>query len=116
MKIDHYSFGKMKVGGKSFSDDLLIANREIKSPWWRKRGHTLLPEDLEWIVAKKPQLLVIGTGKNGYMDVPQKTISHLNSRKIDCKIEKTGKAVELFNDKCEQMEETEVGGAFHLTC
>jgi hypothetical protein len=47
------------------------------------------------------------------MEVPKETVDYLESQGITVYVEKTGRAVELFNT---QPEDKIVVGAFHLTC
>jgi hypothetical protein len=48
------------------------------------------------------------------MTVPKKTIEHITSRGIDAKVEKTVKAVDLFNAL--QTQKKRVAAALHITC
>ena len=81
--------------------------------WWRKEGHHLHIEDLKEVLEEKPDILIIGTGKMGVMKVPTALQEELRQKNIEVIVEKTGKAVDIFNaaDKSKK-----VVGAFHLTC
>ncbi|MEF8847873.1 MAG: MTH938/NDUFAF3 family protein [Candidatus Thermoplasmatota archaeon] len=114
--IENYSFGKMSVNGKKYSSDLIIFPSEVKDNWRRKKGHRLLKEDVEEIVEKKPDLLVIGTGAYGFMKIPKRTLEYLESSDIEVIYDKTKKAVEIFNEKIEEEKEGKIVAAFHLTC
>ena len=70
MHIDHYTFGEIAVDGRSFQSDLIIFPDHIQENWWRQTGHRLDRDDLQNVLADKPDLLVIGTGYYGRMDVP----------------------------------------------
>ena len=65
MRIDSYSFGVMKVGGTEYRGDLIVFPDKVKSSWWRKEGHSLTIEDLDDILAFKPEVLIVGTGASG---------------------------------------------------
>ncbi len=113
MHIDSYSFGKMVIDHETFTSDVIIYPERIDSSWWRKEGHYLQKEDLADVVAAMPDIVVIGTGDWGVMKVPAKTVDFLESKGIKVFIEKTGKAIGVFN---EQQGKGKVVGAFHLTC
>lgn len=113
MQIDHYSFGKIVIDGKTYTSDVIIYPDRVDPSWWRQEGHVLQKADLKGIVAAKPDILIVGIGNEGLMHVPEGTVSFLVSHGITVQIEKTGKAVELFNN---QPSDKRVIGAFHLTC
>ncbi|MDA8238797.1 MAG: Mth938-like domain-containing protein [Nitrospiraceae bacterium] len=113
MHIDDYAFGRIVINGSSYTSDVIVYPDRVDSPWWRKEGHLLQKADLKDIIAAAPEILVIGTGFSGVMKVPDQTVNFLKSKGITVFIEKTGKAVELFNEK---RSGGKVIGAFHLTC
>ena len=71
-------------------------------------------EDLETVLASAPQMLVIGTGYYGRMQVPEKTIESLKAVGIEVRIAKTSEAVTEFNRV--QRESPRIVAALHLTC
>lgn len=116
MRIDHYSFGRITIDGRSYSSDVIIYPNRIDSSWWRKEGHLLQPDDLIDILAEKPDILIIGTGYSGVMEVPRETIDHISYRGIEVHIGKTQKAVELFNRLKREKPGKSIVAALHLTC
>ncbi len=112
MIIESYLFGKMKVDGNIFDSDLIIFPEKVKSSWWRAQGHYLQVRDLDEILDYKPEILVIGTGYSGLMDVADEVKKELEAAGIKYYIEKSGKAVEIFN----KIDSKKKVGAFHLTC
>ncbi|MDH5202267.1 MAG: MTH938/NDUFAF3 family protein [Nitrospirota bacterium] len=113
MKIEHYSFGKIIIDGKTYTSDVIIYPERVDSSWWRERGHYLQLIDLTDAINAGPEILIIGTGYFGKMAVPKETISHLKSKGIEVHVERTKKAVELFNTF---QNDKVVIAAFHLTC
>jgi hypothetical protein len=113
MKIEHYSFGRIIIDGKTYTSDVIIYPGRVDSSWWRKEGHNLQVVDLGDVINAKPQVLVIGTGSSGAMRVSRDTISHLESKGIEVHVERTDKAVELFN---KLQKDKIVIAALHLTC
>ena len=100
-------------GGKTYTSDLIIYPDRVAPSWWRLKGHLLQIEDLKDILKEEPGILIIGTGAQGIMKVPERLKKQLEEKNIELYVEKTGKAVEIFNsaDKSKK-----IIGAFHLTC
>jgi hypothetical protein len=112
MHIDDYSFGRIVIDRTTYTSDVIVYPDRVDPSWWRKEGHRLQPEDLAAVVAAGPELVIIGTGDSGVMEVPELTRAFLEEKGILVSIERTGKAVQLFNDQRGR----NVIGAFHLTC
>jgi len=112
--IEHYSFGKMVINGKSYTSDVILSGDVVIDHWWRKKGHELCVADIESAVEKfDPTTLVLGTGKFGLMKVLPETKAYFQDRGIELIAQKTAQACETYNRL------SAVGtvlGAFHLTC
>ena len=113
MKIDHYSFGHITIDGKKYTSDVIIYPERVDDSWWRKEGHNLHIEDLAGVIEAKPEVVIIGKGSFGVMRVTKEIISFLEAKGIMVYVERTGKAVELFN---ELQKNKTVIAALHLTC
>ena len=113
MHVDSYSFGRIVIDGKTYTSDVIVYPHRVDSSWWREEGHLLQKGDLKDVIAAKPDILVVGTGANGVMHVAEGTIGFLRSQGIEVHVDKTAKAVDLFNN---QPAGKKVVGAFHLTC
>jgi hypothetical protein len=114
MQIDDYHFGHIDVEGRSYYADVIIFPNHVQERWRRREGHRLVQADLTTVMANKPQMLVIGTGYYGRMQVPAETLDFLRAAGVDVRIAKTGEAVNEFNQlqrKC-----ASIVAALHLTC
>ncbi|MBI1810547.1 MAG: Mth938-like domain-containing protein [Nitrospirae bacterium] len=116
MKINDYSFGKITVDNKTYTSDVVMYPDKVDSKWWRKEGHYLQPADLTDIINAKPDILIIGTGASGIMQVPDETLKFLKAKGIEVHVEITGKAVELFNKLQSEKSGKRIIAALHLTC
>lgn len=112
--IEEYEFGKIKIDGKKYDNDVIIFPDRVESNWWRKNGHNLCMEDLESVEDYGPDMLVIGKGASGLMSVSTGLIHNLEQQGIQVEVYKTRKAAEKFNKYLE--EDKDAVGAFHLTC
>lgn len=91
MHIDNYSLGRIVINNKTYSLDVIVYPDRVDSSWWRKEGHYLNKEDLSKVVMAKPDIVIIGTGQSGVMEVPKSTVVFLESHGIKVYIEKTGR-------------------------
>lgn len=114
MQIEKYSFGSIVINGKKYNKDVIIFPDRVFSPWWREEGHNLSIKDLEKVIEEKPSLVIIGTGANGVMRVPEETLEGLKQKDIEPIVTKTGEAVKIYNEKTKKDEE--VIACLHLTC
>ncbi|MFW9853452.1 MAG: Mth938-like domain-containing protein [Candidatus Thorarchaeota archaeon] len=113
-KVDNYEFGLINVSGESYSRDLIILPDTIITDWWRLKGHELCREDLVHLLKRPIQLLIIGTGYNGRMKVPDELTEELESFGIDVIVKDSRNAVELYNQLVNQRQDLAL--ALHLTC
>jgi hypothetical protein len=114
--IESYEFGEMVIDGKRYTSDLIIFPERIVDGWWRKEGHKVHIEDLETILGHdpKPELLVLGTGYHGLVEVQIEVRNTLKSREIGLTAQPTKKACQTFNKLLKSNKQ--IVGAFHLTC
>ena len=112
--IDSYAFGRMVIGGKAYTSDLVIfPDGRILSPWWRLAGHRLQVPDMMELLATDPDIVVAGTGAAGLMRPASELQALLTARGIDFIAEPSGKAYLTYN----LLEAgKKVGACFHLTC
>jgi hypothetical protein len=113
MKIDSYSFGRIVINKKTYTSDVIIYPGRVDASWWRKEGHLLQFADVAEALQAKPDVLVIGTGYAGVMRVPRETVDRIAAQGIEVKVERTSKAVALFNDL---LGAKTVIAALHITC
>lgn len=112
MRIDQYSFGKIVVDRTIYTKDVIIFPDRVLSPWWRKEGHLLQLEDLEEVLGERPEVLVIGTGYSGAMEVAHDLLQELAVEGIRVVVKKTPEAAGVFNI----LNVSKKIAALHLTC
>mgnify|MGYP006308386541 CR=1 FL=1 len=112
--IESYSFGRMTIQGRVYTDDVLICKDTLVSPWWRQRGHVVTVRDLEPILGHNPQVLILGQGQPGQMKASPELQTHLQELGIELVQVPTQEAVQRFNRHLNQGDH--VCGGFHLTC
>lgn len=111
--IDSYRFGEMVIDGRRFGSDLIIRPDGITPNWWRKEGHQICLDDIESALEGEVEVLVVGTGASGLVDILPEVHDFLAQRGIQLVAHPTREAVSQYNQLAA---EKKVVGAFHLTC
>ena len=70
--------------------------------------------DIEEVLEKGAETIILTRGQFGRLDISPQVETFLRERGVDYHIEKTRKAVALFNELVQQGKR--VGGVFHSTC
>lgn len=109
--VDDYSFGRVTIGGRTFTDDVVIFPDRVDTPWRRARGHELSLDDLGAVLDASPATIIVGTGSSGRMKVPQPLLDELEGRGFRVIVTTTTEAVRSYNTAGEQ-----AVAALHLTC
>ena len=113
MRLSEYRFGFVKVDGVPYTEDIQVLPDGTVKSWWRKEGHRVLPEDLEEALATNPELIIIGTGYGGRVEVSEETKKLLAERGVELLALKTSEAVEAYN---EYSPKRRTCALLHLTC
>lgn len=111
--IESYSFGRITIDGHEYASDVLVYPDSVQDGWWRKEGHHLQLEDLDDVLRRSPDVLVIGRGTFGRMKVSPELRDALEQRGLRVIAARTPEAVRRYN---ELRNEGEVVAALHLTC
>ncbi len=111
--IEDYRFGRITIDGREYTADVIVYPDRVDDGWWRKAGHSLCMADLEDILGFGPDVLVIGTGANGLMKVPEDVRRALRERGIEPRPAPTAEACDLYNELAGA---ATVVAALHLTC
>jgi hypothetical protein len=114
MHIDLYEFGRIIIDGKAYTSDCLIFQNHVESDWWRREGHKLFADDLESVLSKEPEILVVGCGAYGVMQVSQEVRTLLQDKNIKLETLKTAEAMNRYNEL--STAGRKVVAAMHLTC
>jgi len=113
-EIGNYRFGEIEVDGRRYRGDIKIVEGMVISDWWRAEGHELASCDVEDILSEAPEVLVVGKGMPGNMEVMDELRERLAATGISLIDEPTPRAVATFNRL--KKKGRKVAGAFHLTC
>jgi len=113
MHIDRYEFGLIVIDGRTYRQDLLLWPGHVKSDWWRLEAHLLQLPDVAEALAADPQVLVVGTGQPGRLQVDPELAAYLKERDIHLVTHPTREACQVINQLATQRR---LAAALHLTC
>ena len=111
--IGEYRFGRIVVDDRVYTTDVIIFPDRVMANWWRKEGHSLSAADLWEVLRDPPDVIVIGQGSAGRMEVPIETRRRLREAGIEVIVEPTEEACQTYN---RLRESRRVVAALHLTC
>lgn len=112
MHIDRYDFGHIVIDGVSYSQDVLIWPGHVKKDWWRLEGHLLQLVDVAEALAANPQVLVVGKGQPGRLQVDPDLAAYLRDKGIELVEAPTKQACLVINAESGRR----LAAALHLTC
>jgi hypothetical protein len=112
--ITEFSFGKIVVNGKTYTNDIKIIDGQVVSEWWRKSGHRVAVEDMTDVLAAEPEVVVIGKGSPGLLKSTASLRDHLAANHIELIEKKTSVAIDAFNGLLQRGRKVAAG--FHISC
>ncbi len=95
VKIDSVKWGELKIDGKLYYSDMYV--------YWdgkaemRKKSHLFDMDEFVKLLQKDPKIIVVGTGFNGVVKVPEEVSQMAEDKKVELFLETTPKAAEVFN-------------------
>ena len=118
-KIISYDFGRIVIDFVEYLSDIVILPNGKVEKWWREESHNVSLNDIKEILSKISEknidVMIIGTGYSGMMNVSKEVIKKhklIGIKKLI--IESTKNAVEIYNDLLRK--EERIIAALHLTC
>ncbi|RLE49427.1 MAG: hypothetical protein DRJ31_04985 [Candidatus Methanomethylicota archaeon] len=113
-KVDSYRFGEVVVNGVKYTSDVIVFWNKVKPNWWRIEGHALHLDDIKEVFAENPEVIVVGTGAYGIMEVKPEVEQYAKSKGIELIKAPTSEACKIYNKLIH--EGKRAVAALHLTC
>lgn len=110
--IQSCSFGLIVINGKSYGDIKLIGNKTIQ--WHHVEHHAVTEQDMFEIFDSKPDVVVIGTGFSGLVEVKDEVVNLAKDKNIELVILQTKQACEAYNNLLKGKKK--VAMILHSTC
>jgi len=114
MEVNSYTFGRIVINGKTYTNDVIVGSDFLKVNWWRKEGHRVQLEDIKEIIEYRPEVVVFGTGANGRVSVDKEVFRKLEEIGAEVIAERTDRAVKIYNELLKKGKRVLL--AAHLTC
>ena len=111
--IEHYTFGTFIIDGKEFNSNIKLINNKPK-PCHHFDNHIIKKSDFTDLIKAKPDIIIIGTGASGVVNVPQDIITLIQKNNIQLIIKKTEDACNEYNKLIKQQKN--VCALLHNTC
>jgi hypothetical protein len=111
-EIGSYGFGHVTIDGREETRDVIVLPDRVVRDWWRKRGHSLVLEDLDEVLEELPERLLVGTGAYGRLEPDPSTLETLRARGVEVEVLPTAEAVERYGE----LDPLRTAAALHLTC
>jgi len=116
MKIERFSFGSIRIDGKTYEHDVVIDRGKVskrkKKPSKRFRGdlgHT--PLSAEEAIPWKCRRLVIGTGEEGALPILDPVKKEAKRRRVELVVLPTSAAIDELRARSEK-----TNAILHVTC
>lgn len=116
MKIEDFSFGRIRIDGREYEHDVIIDHGKIdkrkkkaSKPFQERYGHTPLSahEELPWSCRR----LIIGTGAYGRLPVMDDVKQQAALRHVELVLVPTSWAIDMVNEA-----DAETNAVLHVTC
>ena len=119
IKIDQVAWGKIKVAGEEYHQILVVGDQVIEREEERLRRffdttHKIGDWEVELLFSGKPEVIVIGNGFDGILEVNENIKNKIEKLGIELRVLKTPQAVEEFNRLSEAGKKVNV--LIHTTC
>ena len=94
--IRSYAPGEIRIGETVIRGSCLITATQIVSDWRPRTVADLAVDDLQQVIAMKPEVVVIGSGPRQQFPAPE-VLGAVLSRGIGCEVMDTGAACRTYN-------------------
>lgn len=95
MEITHYSLGTFVIDRTQHISDIKIIGPRVYQ--WKRKDQKLTREDIIEIMEKNPDIIIIGTGAAGLLQIDQDAKNAIEARGIKLIILRTPHACKEFN-------------------
>ncbi len=119
MHIDSTEFGNVTIDGKKYNQVLIIGDMIMQRDYEKLKelfgtSHKIGDWELEELLKQNPEIIIIGTGQDGAMEIDRELIEDFKKKNIEVIAEITPKAIEIYNEKKKQGKR--INALIHTTC
>jgi hypothetical protein len=114
VKINSAEFGYITVDDKTYSSDVFIYwNGKVENAEIDVR-HLLTLKQAKKTLDKKPEILLVGSGEDGYFEVSDEVMHVCQNKKIQLIVMPTPEAIKKFNELIDKNKK--IIAFIHVTC
>ncbi len=114
VRISSYEFGSITIDGRSYHEDVIICwDGEVEEIRTKERHVFGLPE-LQKIMEKKPELIIVGRGASGLCKISDKVREEVEEKNLEFIESVSREAMNKFNEAFRRGKK--VSAFIHLTC
>jgi len=94
--IRSYAPGSLRVGDRTYETSIIVSRSELVAPWRPRTLADLRPEDLEPVLALRPEVLLIGTGPRQVFP-DRALLAPLHAARVGFEVMDTAAACRTYN-------------------
>lgn len=117
--IDSTQFGEIIIDNKKYHQVLIVGD-SVEERDYKKleelfnTSHEIGDWEIEKLISNNPEIIIIGIGQNGAMEVPAASLRKQAGEDIELIIVETPEAIKIYNEKIKQGVKT--NALIHTTC
>jgi len=117
--INSTKFGEIVIDNKKYHQVLIIGDSIEERDYEKLQelfgtSHKIGEWEVEKLLKGNPQVIIVGTGQNGAMEVDDKLVDKFKALSIETIIDVTPKIIEIYNDQIKLGKR--VNALMHTTC
>jgi len=117
--INSTKFGEVVIDNKRYNQVLIIGGSVIERDYKKLEelfgtSHKIGGWEIEDLLKENPEIIIIGTGQDGMMEVDEDILEDLKKRNIEVITEITPEAIKIYNGKVKAGKR--VNALIHTTC
>jgi hypothetical protein len=117
--IESTKFGEVIVDGTKYHQVLVIGDTVKERDTEKLKElydttHIIGDWEIQELLKENPQIVIVGTGQNGAMEVDENFSNEMNKKGIEVIIAKTPEAIETYNEKAKGKKR--INALIHTTC
>ena len=118
-KINSIEFGAITINGKKYGQVVIVGDKISERQYERLKNkfgtsHEIGDWEILEIFKQQPEIIVIGTGMDGKLEVNPGLLALAQMKNIDVIVEHTPKVVTIYNDLIQKGKK--VNALIHTTC
>lgn len=117
--INSTEFGSITIDDKKYNQVLIIGNYVIERDYSKLEklfgtSHKIGTWEVEKLLQESPDLILIGTGQSGVMEVNKEVLDKLKTSGAEVIVDITPKIIKLYNEKIKSGKK--INALIHTTC